>query len=387
MDEPAKPTNTTKPRRTRKPNGKANGTPANGAKKNGTNGSGSEGLAELLKGLDEGDSVGIFSHACPDPDAIASMMGIQWVIQKVFGLEVHLLYSGEVSHPQNNSMVNLLNPGLKKIDDRDLDKYKLKILVDTVPDHAGLNGQKTTFDVVIDHHRDLPRDFEGLLIHKKAGSCSGIVYDIMHDLTPEADWLDDETDADTKVATALLAGIMTDTHFMLSDDCTESDRHAFNELFEYRNSGFLNQIVFFKRRKFWIERKAAAVEDASVDEEGYAIVGLGLIPERERDLIADMAEEMVSWANVESAIAFAVVGGDRIEGSVRSVNSSLTVSDFCKKLGGKHGTGGGKLGKGAYQLPLGGFSIDDDEDEEDALQAWVAIKSRETKRINRVINK
>jgi len=336
--------------------------------------------------VDINSTVGIFSHACPDPDAIASMMGIQWLVQKAYGLDAHLLYSGEVSHPQNNSMVNLLSPNLKKIG-TELDNYGLRILVDTIPDHAGINGADVSFDVVIDHHRDLPRDFEGLLIHKKAGSCSSIVFELMKDIVPEENWLDAEVDVDTKVATALVAGIMTDTHFMMSDDCTEIDRHAFNELFEHRNSSFLNQIVFFKRRKFWIERKAAAVEQASVDEEGYAIVGLGLIPERERDLIADMAEEMVSWANVETAVAFALVGGDRIEGSVRSGNSSLTVADFCRKLGGKYGSGGGKLGKGAYQLPLGGFSIDDDEDEEDAAQAWEAIKNRETKRINRVINK
>jgi hypothetical protein len=100
-----------------------------------------------------------------------------------------------------------------------------------------------------------------------------------------------------------------------------------------------------------------------------------------------MAEEMVSWASVETAIAFGVVGGDRIEGSVRSLNASLTVSDFCRKLGGKHGGGGGKHGKGAYQLSLAGFSIDDDEDEEDAREAWESIKKRETKRILRIINK
>jgi len=368
--------------------------PRNGGKsKNGKAVNGKAGtyqeFVDAIQSVAEKDQrVALFTHACPDPDAIASMMGMQWALQKGFGLESHLLYAGEVSHPQNNSMVNLLTPDLKKISSvEDLSVYSLKILVDTIPDYAGVNGKPVEFDVVIDHHREQPRDFDGVLIHRKAGSCSAIVYHIMKELVSEDDWLDTEADADTKVATALIAGIMTDTHYMMADDCTEIDRLAFNELFEYRNPGFLNQIVFFKRRKFWIDRKAAACANATVNEEGYAIVGLGLIPERERDLIADMAEEMVSWANVETAVAFAVVGGDRIEGSVRSLNSSLIVSDFCAKLGGVHGSGGGKLFKGAYQLPLGGFSIDDEEDEEDALQAWEAIKNRETKRIQRVINK
>ena len=273
----------------------------------------SDELDSILKAVDLNSTVAIYSHACPDPDAIASMMGMQWLLQKTYGLDSHLLYSGEVSHPQNNSMVNLLTPALKKVDEHEFDNYGLRILVDTIPDHAGVTPNfEMKFDVVIDHHRDLPRDFEGLLIHKKAGSCAGIVFELMKDLVPEDNWFDVEVDQDIKVATALVTGIMCDTHFMMSDDCTETDRNAFNDLFEYRNSAFLNQIVFFKRRKFWIERKASAVEQATVDEEGYAIVGLGLIPERERDLIADMAEEMVSWANVETAIAFAVVGGNRV---------------------------------------------------------------------------
>jgi nanoRNase/pAp phosphatase (c-di-AMP/oligoRNAs hydrolase) len=331
--------------------------------------------------------VAIFSHASPDPDAIASMMGVAWLLDKVFDLECQLYYAGEVSHPQNNSMVNLLSPGMKRIEE--LSDHGATVLVDTVPAYAGVIREghiEWTFDVVIDHHREAAEDAP-VIIHKKVGSCAAIIYDMMKECVPPKQWLDAEVDADTKVATALLAGIMTDTHFMMSDDCTELDRHAFNDLFEYRNAQFLHEIVFFKRRKFWIAKKAEACAQASVDDEGFAIVGLGLIPDRERDLIADMAEEMVSWASVETAIAFGVVGGDRIEGSVRSLNSSLVVADFCKKLGGKHGTGGGKLGKGAYQLPLGGFSIDDEEDEEDAQEAWESIRKRESKRITRMINK
>jgi nanoRNase/pAp phosphatase (c-di-AMP/oligoRNAs hydrolase) len=379
MDEAEKPTQKAK----------------NGTRKNGTTRKTAaksqnpyEELLSLVSGIKDDTPVAIFSHAAPDPDAISSMMGLAWALEKSCSVECELFYAGEVSHPQNNSMVNLLTPDLKRVEEvEDFDPFALRILVDTVPSYAGVGGQEVKFDVVIDHHRDLPHDFEGLLIHERAGSCAAIVYDIMKRCVAPDQWLDAEVDADTKVATGLIAGIMTDTHFMLADDCTELDRKAFNGLFEYRNSNFLNQIVFFKRRKFWINKKAEACAEATVDDEGFAVVGLGLIPETERDLISDMAEEMVSWASVETAIAFGVVGGDRIEGSVRSLNASLTVSDFCRKLGGKHGGGGGKHGKGAYQLSLAGFSIDDEEDEEDAREAWESIKKRETKRILRIINK
>ena len=346
-------------------------------------------FSKLITERKDKGPIAIFTHKCPDPDAIASMMGMGWLLKKAFDLDSTMFYDGEVSHPQNGSMVNLLGPDLEKVEKYNSEDFSTNILVDTVPSYAGVGQSdvRNNFDIVIDHHKDRPSDYHGILIHRKAGSCAAIIFDMMKELVPEDMWLDDEVDADAKLATALIAGIMTDTHFMLADDCTELERHAFNELFEYRNTNYLNQIVFFKRRKFWVDRKASAISEAEIDGEGYAVVGLGLIPEKERDLIADMADEMVSWASVETAVAYAVVGGDRIEGSIRSLNATLSVTDFCKKLGGKHGSGGGKHGKGAYQLPLAGFSIDDDEDEQDAQEAWISIKKREAKRINRVINK
>lgn len=335
--------------------------------------------------------VALFSHPSPDPDGISSMMGLEWIIKRLCpGAECGMFYQGEVSHPQNGSMVNLLSVDMKRVCDFDPQAWNVRIVADTIPEHAGKGDHDINFDFVIDHHRESPNNnFSGAFIHRKTGSCASIIYDMMREIVPKERWFDDEIDADTKVATALIAGIMTDTHFLLSDDSTEFDRTAFNELFEHRNPNFLQQIVFFKRRRFWIDCKARACVASvdKIDDEGFAIVGLGLIPERERDLIADMADEMVSWASVETAVAFGVVGGDRIEGSVRSLDASLNVSDFCKRLGGRHGTGGGKQGKGAYQLPLAGFSIDTDEDEEDAREAWESINKRETKRVRKVFRK
>lgn len=330
----------------------------------------------------------LFTHRCPDPDALGSLMGMQWLLQKAFGIESDLFYDGEVSHPQNGVMVNLLDPSMKRVnDDYCASRYGIHMVLDTIPENAGVGNHQPVFDICIDHHRELPHNFSGITVHRKSGSASAIVFDIAKHFVKSEDWFNDDVDHDTKVATAMIAGIVTDTEYMMSDDSTELEFRAFAELFAFRDSSYLKQIVFFKRPKFWIDKKAVGCSEAKINDEGYAVVGLGLIPEKQRDLIADMAEEMVSWASVETAIAFGVVGGDRIEGSVRSLNPSLTVSDFSKKLGGKFGTGGGKHGKGAYRLPLAGFSIDADEEEEDVQEAWESIKTRETKRIMRMIKK
>ena len=336
--------------------------------------------------------VALFTHRMPDPDAISSLMGLKWFLLKNYDIESDIFYDGEVAHPQNMTLVNLLDPSMVKVSDHDAgykpDKYQFTMLADTVPEVAGTGDHHIDFDVVFDHHKVIPHNFDGILIHRKVGSCAAIIYDIIRQImsSDHENWFDDDIDYDTKVATAMIAGVMTDCNFCLADDSTEYDRRAVDELFPFRNSGFLHQIVFFKRPKFWIDTKARGCAEADINEEGFAIVGLGLIPSKERDLIADMAEEMISWASVETAVAFGIVGGDRIEGSVRSVNASVNVAEFCKKLGGDRGSGGGKHGKGAYRIPLSP-PIDPDEDAQDVKDTWEANRKRETKRIRRIIKK
>ena len=71
---------------------------------------------EKFKLLIENNSrVAIFTHPFPDPDAIGSMMGMKWMFSK-FGLPADLFYIGAISHPQNRSMVNLLDPELSLVD-------------------------------------------------------------------------------------------------------------------------------------------------------------------------------------------------------------------------------------------------------------------------------
>jgi len=329
----------------------------------------------------------IFGHAFPDPDCIGSQMGMAWLLLKKYNIEADCFYHGEISHPQNSAMTNLLDPNLIKTEEYKAEKYSLNILVDTVPHNAGTGGKEVEWDLVIDHHKDINiNGCKAQFIHVKTGSCAAIVYSIMEELAGnEPYWLDEDNDYDCRVATALIAGIVTDTEYMMSSDSTELEFDAFKNLFPFRSANHLRDIVFFKRPKAWIEMSAHACREAEIDGEGYAIVGLGLIPEKQRDIVAAVADEMLTWASVESAIAFAVVGSDKLVGSVRSANASLSVSELCKKLGGKYGSGGGKHGKGAYSYSLGGLAIDPDDNEELNSKTWDAIKSKEQARIDRLL--
>lgn len=317
----------------------------------------------------------IFTHPYPDPDAIGSMMGLKWILSK-FGISSDLYYSGAISHPQNRSMVNLLDPELISIDNYVEDNYQLKIVVDSTPENSSIPSVK--YDIVIDHHKDTPKNFNGLYVNFKAGSACATIYSLIESFNIEFE------ENDALVATAMMVGITTDTEFLMSDDCSEHEFKAWSNLFPFRDPLLLRQIINFERPKFWIESKALACSAATV-EDSVGVVGMGMIPSKHRDMIADMADEMVTWEDVNTAIVFALVDGSRIEGSVRTKASSVSVPALCQDLGGKYGKGGGKLGKGAYRYDLGGASIDEDEDEDIKKKAWNLFEDKETKRVFRTI--
>lgn len=326
--------------------------------------------------------VAIFSHRCPDPDALGSMMGLKWLLEKSYGLEADLYFDGRISHPQNMAFVNLLDPGCLPVSQYIPNDYQINILVDTVPVNAGTGEHQVDFDLVIDHHKEIPNGgFKGLFINLKAGSCCSTIYYLImkHDLKFE-----DGNDIDSKVATGLMIGITTDTENLSSDDTTEYEFEAWKNLFEYRDPIALKQIIHFQRPKIWRDSKADAVKRVMIDD-GIGIVGLGVLSGKHRDLISDMASEMITWEDVQLAICFAIVDGNTLEASVRSTNPSISVPDICKQLATKYGAGGGKSFAGAYRYDLGGNGIDPEDGEDVQQEIWLALNKKETRRILRTV--
>lgn len=334
-----------------------------------------------VKQIKEGERVAIFTHRSPDPDAIGSMMAMVWLFAK-YQIEAQCFYTGSVSHPQNMAMVNLLDPPMSPVEDYEADNFQHRVIVDCIPngDNAAIGDETPDrFDLVLDHHRNSPNNgFKGICLNLKNGSTCGIVYGL---IKHSGFGFEEDNSLDSKVATALMVGIATDTDNLLADSCTEYEFDAYWHLFEFRDTNASKEIIKFKRPKFWITRKAEASTEAIIGEDGVAVVGIGLLPERHYNLIADMADEMIQWASVETAICFAIVDGEYLVGSVRSINSSVNVNALCQTLGGKHGAGGGRDGKGSYRYSIQGLAIEEDEDEETKNEMWATINHKETKRI------
>lgn len=336
--------------------------------------------------LIEDGKVAIFTHPTPDPDAIGSMMGMQFLFSQHYGKECDLFVAGEISHPQNRTMHNLLAPKLIPSEEFVPEDYCLKILVDVVPSNAGAPRSAQPFDIVIDHHVEQPTSDSGcgLFINLNTGSCCGTVYSILKHFDVK---FQEDVDIDQRVATALIVGILTDTCNMLADRTTEYEHDAFRELFQFRDVECLTKIVKFKRPKLWVRAKASAVAEAQVVD-GLAVVGLGLLEGKQQDLIADMADEMLTWEGVETSIVYALIDGAVVKGSVRSANPSTSAAKVCQDLGKERGgTGWGHSAMGGFLWNLGGWAISSAEEDEITEKVWSLLKERETHRIQRILRK
>lgn len=330
---------------------------------------------ELIKRYESNGNnlnVVITTHACPDPDAIGSACGIKHIIKSFIpDANVQIVYFGEVSHPQNKTMIRVLNLQLVHIDEiegglrekEDIEKFAhAYICVDVVPDRSSV--PKAEYLFVVDHHKSDTKNAQFKDI-QQVGSASTLVWSYMRDLGIE---LDKSIEEDSNVATALVIGIKTDTSDLVTEAVTDLDFEAFKNLIEAMNQKYLAKIVNYPIPPYHFElRKRLDHDNHVITENGIFVGGIGYISPAKRDALPSIAEERARVEGIDTSFIVAIVG-DNLEVSVRSSGLAIDVDKLCKKIFGKE-YAGGKSGAGAARIPMGSFSVMD-EDEETQREAW-----------------
>ena len=301
-------------------------------------------LKELLGPIADGP-VAIHTHNTPDPDALASAFGIQWMLKKN-GRESHIYYGGEISHPQNKTMVNYLGIGAQRIEEFNEDNYEFNIIVDATESNSTIEKP----DVVIDHHKSKSKAKKHII--ESVGAVSTIIYEMINELG-----LKFEDEYDLNVATALYIGVKTDTHDLLSDNTIDRDYEASIGLLPFVDKKKLQSIIEYPLPAYFYELEYELQKEGNNKIEGSCWVGsVGVIARAKRDALPILAEKMLRREGIETSVVMAVVG-DVLDASVRSTNASLNVDQFCKKVFTKEYSGG-KLGSGGTKSPLGVCSLE-----------------------------
>jgi len=290
------------------------------------------------------------------------------------------LYSGEISHAQNRTMVNVLSIPLTNKDEivNITEEFDIFITVDVLPERC--LDKDIPCLMAIDHHRTTTKNAEITDI-RAVGATSSIIWDYMQkeDIHFEA-----SNDQDEIVATALLMGIKTDTSDLVSENITDLDFQAYRHLLEHVNRRHLSAIISYPIPPHFFELRSNLDHEENIQSDGGVFVGgVGYISASKRDALPALAEERARAEGIETAFVFGIIG-DNIEVSVRSVGLSVDVNALCQKLFGKQ-YAGGKMGAGAAKVPMGLLAPDSSTPIEVKEKVWQAVKERMIDRIFHVI--
>lgn len=145
------------------------------------------------------------SHVNPDPDSLASMLGICELVQRCQpGKSVILSMEGIIARAENRAMVELIPVPLVPMESVHIDRETAVVMVDSQP-HTGRRGSEAAVpQVVIDHH-ETGGDLQGVLFHdirKNLGASSTMVTGYL---------LEQQVPVSPQLATALLYGIESET--------------------------------------------------------------------------------------------------------------------------------------------------------------------------------
>lgn len=315
--------------------------------------------------------IALVMHDNPDPDCVGAAFGLQKLIKSWLPeAKCSFIHGGEISHPQNKTMVNVLNLQLVNRDGQNISNstHQAFVSIDCLPDRCGLSGVE--FLMSIDHHKGDTKKSK-IKDVRMVGSCSSIIVEY---LQKEGVKFDKDNDDDQDVATALVMGIKTDTSDLSSDSTTDLDFDAYKYLIGYVNQNKLASIIRYPFPPYYFElRSKLDQEGNSYSENGIFIGGIGYIQPSKRDVLPTIAEERSRVEGINTAFIFAIVGSN-IEISVRSNGLSVDVNSICQNIFGKE-YAGGKMGAGAGKCPMGHLSIEDDPVE---LQEkmWIAIREK-----------
>jgi nanoRNase/pAp phosphatase (c-di-AMP/oligoRNAs hydrolase) len=149
----------------------------------------------------------ILTHDNPDPDALASGVGLAQLFHHGWGLRSRLVYSGLVARAENRTMLRLLTPEWEPGEDPlSAGVHSAIVLVDTQPE-AGNNRLKpgVTPQVVFDHHLPKRKALQQVpfqVVAPKVGATVSLVYAYLDAAGVKLD---------RRLSTAMFYGLKTDT--------------------------------------------------------------------------------------------------------------------------------------------------------------------------------
>jgi nanoRNase/pAp phosphatase (c-di-AMP/oligoRNAs hydrolase) len=293
-------------------------------------------VSELRSLFRDAGTILVLTQHDPDPDALACGLAVRTLLGRN-KTTAPICTFGKVTRSENLSMIKLLDIEVKTITEQSLEEFDKVIMVDVQPPYFGKLFPKV--DAIIDHH-PVVAEYEASFreVNIRYGATSSI---LTHYLRA------DNAEIPTRLATALLYGIKTDT-FLLERETGPQDVAAFTHLYALANHALIRRM----------ERPELSADDLKsfnsafrnrVEVDGVLFTHLGKV--KSEDIIPRLADfclqiENVDWALVSGVFERSLVLSARNVGHVRSAG------EIMRKAFGDLGSAGGHRAMAKAVLPL-----------------------------------
>lgn len=268
------------------------------------------GLRRSAKAI-RGRGANIYTQWVGDPDALGSALVLKAILEKLGAKEARIL-TGALGHPQNRNLVERCKITLHHPNEGRLLRG-LHCMVDTSPplgmSNTGPIEPVKDYFFVADHHAD-PEDVEEncrsrgvkrvrhAFVGLPVGSTSafmaalGAVFGVLDDLGPAG-----------RAAVAL--GIYTDTSALLHG-ATALDFRMFEKLTRDEETlDILDDLRDYRVPPEWLAYRSLAIQGIETTG-GVRVAPVGYVREQHRDVIAEVANELMRIDGTSIGIAVAV---------------------------------------------------------------------------------
>lgn len=302
----------------------------------------------------------ILTHDNPDPDGIASAVGLAQLLEEKAGLPSTLAYGGLVGRAENRALLRVLKLPFVPMHRVALEDFDLVCMVDTQPEAGNHCLPVDRFpDVIIDHHPERPASCSAAIaeVGGAFGATASIVthYQRSLGMTPTRE-----------VATALFYGIKADTRD-LGRETMPADVEAYLWLFPLTDKEALARIEHPRLPPAYFRLLHTALE-AAVVHGNAVLTDLGWI--YTPDMVAEVAERLLFLEGIKWSLALALFDENlflSLRTNDRRMNAGRLIREAVSAFGGSAGGHGQMAGA---RIPITGLA----EKEIEALKEGILAR-------------
>lgn len=277
----------------------------------------------------------IQTHNFPDPDAIASAYGLQYLLGQR-GIRSTICYKGKVDYGSSNKMVYMIGIDIVEFEEMEtMSKDAEIILVDAQKGNANIIDLPGTEILCIDHHPTFEKvDYEYADIRPEVGACASIIASY---------FFENGISMNKSVATALLYGIKIDTA-NLTRGVSKLDLDMFYRMFHMVDKKLIEALDTSVLRRMDLKAYANAINSIKFyGSMSFANTGA----ECPESLIAAISDFIMMIDTIDVTVVYSIKS-DGIKISMRSsgrCNAGRVANEALKGIG----NGGG------HENMAGGF--------------------------------